>query len=167
MVLETDGVCLLCEEDSSVWWVEVSFRNDFHMYYSQIWHWLFFFTTPFWIHETFTSSLSNLAYISGLNLVIKTYKKQKWQTIIHLVKRKKTTYGAACSLFCIHIPLASSINWQVHLYSSYNEGQRGTSMHQLQNICMVFSNLGSQFPPLRSYLYMSRYVRLWGNRFPG
>lgn len=111
----------------------------------------FFFTTPFWIHETFTSSLSNPAYISGLNLVITTYKKQKLQTIIHLVKRKKTTYGAACSLFCIHITLASSINWQVHLYSSYNEGQRGTSMHQLQNICMVFSNPGSQFPPLRSY----------------
>lgn len=88
---------------------------------------------------TFTSSLSNVAYIAGLNCVTKTCKKQQLITkiVIHLVKREKTTYRAACSLFCFHIPLASPTNWQVQLCSSYNEGQRGTSMHQFET-CWYF-----------------------------
>lgn len=107
-------------------------------------------------------SRSNLAHVSCLNCVTKTYKKQQLQTkiVIRLAKREKTTYRAACSFFRFHIPLASPTNWQVQLYSSYNEGQRGTSTHQSETLCLVFSSPGSQFPPLLP-LFLFK-LKMWG-----
>lgn len=84
---------------------------------------------------TFTTLYRGKAWI----VLQKHIKKQILQTrtVIHSSKREQTTNRGACSLSCIHTPLASSIN-QVQLCSSYNEGKEVQVCISLRHFAWCF-----------------------------
>lgn len=122
------------------------------MYHSKIWHWLFMTLSELVsIYFEKSSTFSNLAYISGLNCVTKTYKKQQ------LREKNSNSFGeegenhlqSGLLILLYSHPIGilptDKCNSIVHMMKG-KEVQVSIILKKL--FCMAFSIPGSQLLPL-------------------